>query len=118
MTDMQVLLEQWAKLEPDRCRDASESPVRHDKEVSMGQDWWQVWDCTEVIEKATVQGATQEAIEARGWHYEQRWYGLERVALVYPTGVGRLGRHESSHIAQSLLAAYLQALKLSGVKHE
>lgn len=66
MTDMQGLLEQWAGLEPDRCRDASESPVRHDKEVSMGQDWWQVWDCTEAIEMATVQAAVQEAIEALG----------------------------------------------------
>lgn len=114
MTNMQALLEQWAKLEPLVCKKSGQT-----------QRFWYVgaWglvnpDDRDNASYEKILASVVCQLESRRWHYEIRWYGLERVALVYPTGVSQLIRHESSHIVQSLLAAYLAALELSGVKHE
>lgn len=117
MTEMQILLEQWFNVEPDRCRNAHSLSSRDttDKEVCVSGDWQCVWDATAPFSIGDIQMALQEAIEARGWHYEMHWYGTEKLAYVYPPGVTQLIRFDTDSMAESLLRAYLQAIKLSGV---
>lgn len=74
---MKELLQQWAELEPERCRDLDSeiSPILGDKEVYVDKDWMPIWDCQSIFSFSDLQVAVQEAIETKTW--------LVRAALVW-----------------------------------
>ena len=105
------LLEKWGLLEPKKVY------LFPDRCVLVG--WQNPGDGVSFLheitraKKALIQVAVQEAIEDRCWHYEQRWLGTTKIGYVYPPGIPRLIRHESDCHAESLLAAYIEALELT-----
>lgn len=92
---MKELLEELKKLEPERA---------------ILLEGWE-GDYVSAVKEAIIQAEIQKAIEAKGWQYEQRWYGTEKIVLVYPPGITWLIRHESDNYAESLIRAYLEALE-------
>ena len=67
----------------------------------------------------TLQGAVQEAIEARGWDWALGWtedtgiyYG---VCITGPTSEQRYNVNSQSSPAEALLEAYLDALRAKGL---
>lgn len=115
---MKELLEKWSQLEPELCHESSDDPGwffigrQHDDFlhfVSVDGSF------EESVYLSEIQGAVQQAIEAKGWDYEQRcWGGKGKIAYVYPPTVEKLIRHDCSTHAEALLRAYLEALELTG----
>lgn len=99
---MKELLEKWFHLEPELCRESS-NQVPGWYYVKRDNCWKTVNTNTPKIFESEIQGATQQAIEAKGWDYEQRWVGKEKVAYVYPPGIKKLIRHDCSTHAEALL---------------
>lgn len=107
---MEKLLREWAVLAP------NEITISENKFVlTTWEDITQDMSLVGIsrFKLAIIQAAVQEAIEARGWQYEQRAYGSGKVSLVYVRGYTKLIKHEFSNMAESLLAAYVEALEVA-----
>jgi hypothetical protein len=120
--------EQWAQLEPDRCRvdtysATPELKAQSDIALKLGDSWFTVWATAFASISnsglAILQAALQEAIVAKGWdmslHFTAGTDG-EAVGWIGEVDIHRLTRpsfwqvfHEAAAIA--LLTAYLQALR-------
>lgn len=112
MNNMQMLLEQWAKVEPEECYES----VVTGRWYVGGTGFIELDNLNHDAISGQLLIALSRMLELRGWHYEMCWHGTEKLAYVYPTGITQLIRFDTQYMAESLLRAYLQALKLSGVK--
>lgn len=124
MKELRELLVKWAETEPDRCRLVYSGAEVETVEVLQPDD--QFWCTVTVTEERSLldrgefksyiqillQGLVQGAIEKHRWHYEQRWYGTDKVALVYPHKVTEPIRYEADSFAEALLAAYIEVLEV------
>lgn len=113
MTDMQALLVQWAKLEPEECYES----VVTGRWYVGGTGFIELDNLNHDAISGQLLIALSRMLELRGWHYQMHWHGSAKIAYVYPP-ITQLIRFDTDSMAESLLRAYLQALKLSGVKHE
>lgn len=108
---MKELLQRWSELEPDKCRHVKYLEEFASFEVCIGKDWEHTWGCETDMSLAILQVAVQQALEARGWSYEQRCYGENKVGVIYPVKNNWIIRHESKNHAESLLKAYIEGLE-------
>lgn len=112
---MKELLQQWAELEPKRCRN---SETTLGIELLISKTWINLWGNDASIVEALIQLALQQTIESIAWHYEQRWSGTVKIAYVYPHNVTKLIRHEADTHAEALLRAYIEALLVTRAHEE
>lgn len=105
---MKDLLQEWAELEPSRCKfEAWADNYGH----WVQQDIITVWvgpRASGGYKVEIIQHAVQQAIEARGWVWS---LVMQHTGSKYLASArGRLGRSDDSP-AHALLSAYLQAIK-------
>lgn len=125
---MDELLVQWSRLEPSKCRLSDNFLTDNGYEICVSGNWFPIFDTSlniepannlggnlqDVLSRATralICGAVQEAIEARGWHYEQRWSGTEKIGYVYPPDETVITMCSADNHAESLLRAYIEMQK-------
>lgn len=104
---MEELLKRWAAVEPGRCIDHINNEALF--LVRRSGDW-QIAVMEGRINPDKIQGATQEAIEARRWSWAAGFRAEGGGGMVYWGRV--MGYEETAHKpAAALLTAYIAALE-------
>lgn len=102
--ELEALLRRWAELEPGRCR---LDTATNDLGVMLRDNWKKGLTFMGEPDPERIQGAVQEAIEARGWHWTIQ--GKIQKTYAHIDNIG--GGAYADSPAAALLKAYLAAVK-------
>ena len=104
--EIDTLLRRWAELAPDECRIVDDQGIA----ILLGNGELSPYlDYSDVTDLFVIQGAVQEAIEARGWEWKLESIGGRATGYV---SHGDTQRHErAQNPAAALLTAYLSAIE-------
>lgn len=117
---LETLLRRWAELEPERCIAQDDGDLTLEWQGHFNVDACSLRNGLDPWDTALVQGAVQEAIEARGWIWDLGTAPPRRGGnypdCMHAAGVFRV-RGDMDHNAcgptpaAAILSAYLQALE-------
>lgn len=110
---MKELLQRWAQLEPDRCEILKGIVVilRDREPLCAGEEY--AYSDSSFAD--TIQGAVQEAIEARGWDWKISSHRPGGILWAYLATIieedGERDPNLNGSPSKSLLGAYLKAIE-------
>lgn len=115
-TTLEALLREWAELEPERCENPDEDAGRFTPLVLVADEWCYI-SSVFFAWLYPLQGAVQEAIEARGWQYEHHAAPCDdgspgyahRASVDYGRGACAMLNVDTP--SEAILSALVQALR-------
>lgn len=111
MSNIENLLKEWAELEPDRCKKLTQDEADYFKVLRYDVLGWvgpRLGDGGFYLD--TIQGATQQALEASGFDCNLRYRHNQKQWKAEVFSADKLYCMYNKVSAEALLSAYLKAL--------